>query len=41
MIQDRVTFIAPVTVFPGELEMEALANGALRILKGIEAVQIF
>ncbi len=31
-IQERVAFIAPVLVFPGEDEMEALALGALRVL---------
>lgn len=35
-IKERVEFIAPVKVLPGENEMEALALGALRILKGEE-----
>lgn len=37
LIRDRVLFIAPVTVFPGEFEMEGLAAGALRVLTGEEA----
>lgn len=36
MIKSRVEFISQVLVFPGEDEMEALAYGALRVLKGEE-----
>lgn len=32
-IKDRVSFIADIYVYPGENEMKALANGALRALK--------
>lgn len=35
-IKERVGFIAPVCVFPGEDEMEALAQGAARVLTGQE-----
>ena len=35
-IQKRVEFIAPVIIMPGENEMESLAFGALRVLKGKE-----
>jgi butyrate kinase len=35
-IIERVSFIAPVLVFPGEDEMRALALGVLRVLKGEE-----
>jgi butyrate kinase len=35
-ISQRVKFIAPVKVFAGELEMEAMAAGAWRILTGQE-----
>jgi butyrate kinase len=35
-IAERVRFIAPVKVYPGELEMEALAAGAIRVLSGQE-----
>lgn len=41
MIQERVAFIAPVEIMPGEMEMEALALGALRILRGEEFPSIF
>lgn len=34
MIMQRVKFIAPVELMPGENEMEALALGAVRILNG-------
>ena len=36
MIVDRVKFIAPVEIIPGENEMESLALGALRMLRGEE-----
>lgn len=35
-IKPRVEFIAPVLVLPGENELEALAWGALRVLRGEE-----
>lgn len=35
-VRDRVEFIAPVFVYPGELEMEALAAGAWRVMRGEE-----
>ncbi len=35
-VRQQVQFIAPVCVFPGEDEMEAMAEGALRILRGEE-----
>lgn len=35
-IRNRVGFIADVLVYPGEREMEALALGALRVLRGQE-----
>ena len=41
-IISRMTgFIAPVHVFPGEFEMEGLAAGALRVLRGEEAPQSY
>lgn len=36
MLDERVGFIAPVHVYPGEYEMDALAAGAVRVLKGEE-----
>jgi butyrate kinase len=38
-VRDLVTWIAPVTVLPGEHEMEALAAGGLRVLRGEETVR--
>ena len=35
-IKDRVSFIANITVYPGEDELLALAQGALRVLDGTE-----
>ena len=36
LIRDRVEFISQVKVYPGEDEMLALVEGALRVLKGLE-----
>ncbi|MFA6983758.1 MAG: butyrate kinase, partial [Sedimentibacter sp.] len=36
MIEDKVKFIAKVIIYPGEDELLALAQGGLRVLKGIE-----
>lgn len=38
-IEERVSFIAPVKVYPGEFEMLALAQGGLRALTGVEAAR--
>lgn len=38
-ISEYVRFIAPVTVLPGEDELLALAEGALRVLRGDEAAR--
>ncbi len=35
-ITERTEFIAPIKTYPGEAELESLAQGALRILKGEE-----
>lgn len=40
-IKDRVNFIAPVKVFAGEREMEALACGVLRVLQNKEELQVY
>ena len=40
-IKDHVEFICPVEIMPGEFEMEALAAGCLRVLKGEEELQDF
>jgi butyrate kinase len=40
-IEERVKFIAPVTVIPGENEMQALAEGIGRVLRGEETAQVY
>jgi butyrate kinase len=40
-IQERVSFIAPLMLYPGEYEMESLALGALRVLNGSETAKIY
>ena len=41
MVIERVSFLAPVYIFAGENEMESLALGALRALRGEETVNEF
>lgn len=41
LITRRTGFIAPVVRFPGEFEMEGLASGALRVLRGDEIPQFY
>lgn len=40
-LADYVSFIAPVVVYPGENEMQALAMGGLRVLRGEETAKVF
>lgn len=40
-VRERVSFLGPVVVMPGENELEALALGALRILEGKEKAHEF
>jgi butyrate kinase len=40
-ITDMVEYIAPVRVYAGEFEMEALAAGALRVLRGFEEAKTY
>jgi butyrate kinase len=40
-IRDRVAFLAPVMIFPGEAELAALAAGALRVLDGDAQLGIY
>ena len=40
-VKDHVEFICPVEIMPGEYEMEALAAGCLRVLRGEEKLQDF
>lgn len=41
MISERIGFIAPIEIMPGEFEMQALASGALRVLNGQEEAAVF
>jgi len=40
-VEKRVKFIAPIMVYPGGDEMRALAEGALRVLRGEEVAKIY
>ena len=40
-ITDACSWIAPITAYPGEFEMEALAAGALRVLSGEEIAKTY
>ncbi len=39
LIKEKVEFIAPIVIYPGEDEMLALAQGVLRVLNGEEQVR--
>lgn len=41
LITKRISFIAPIFVYPGEDEMLALAQGALRVLVGEEEAKVY
>ena len=41
MITEKIKFLAPVFVYPGEQEMRALAMGALRVLRGEEEAKTY
>ena len=41
MVKEYAGFIAPIEVLPGENEMEALAFGGLRLLRGEEQPHIY
>ena len=40
-IKRRCSFLAPVFAYPGEFEMEAMANGVLRVLRGEEKAKTY
>ena len=40
-IKESCGWIAPVTAYPGEFEMEAMAAGAIRVLDGKENVKVY
>ncbi len=41
ILRQMVSFIAPIHVYPGEEEVQALAEGALRVLNGEEKIKIY
>ena len=40
-VKDRVTYLAPVKIVAGEMEMEALALGAVRVFEGKEETRVY
>lgn len=40
-VEERVKFIADVTIYPGEDELTALAEGGLRVLRGEEVAKVY
>ena len=40
-LKERSEWIAPFTVYPGEDELLALAQGALRVLRGEEKAKVY
>ena len=40
-ISRSCSFVAPIFAYPGEFEMEAMAAGALRAIRGEEAVKVY
>ncbi|MFA9463049.1 MAG: butyrate kinase [Velocimicrobium sp.] len=40
-ITESCDFIAPVSAYPGEFEMEAMASGAIRVLEGAEVAKTY
>lgn len=41
MLKEHISFIAPVDVYPGAFEVEALAAGGLRVLRGEENARVY
>lgn len=40
-IKEACEWIAPVSAYPGEFEMEAMASGAIRVLSGEEEAKTY
>ena len=40
-VKELISFLGPIRIVPGEFEMEALAEGALRVLKGEEKAKVY
>lgn len=41
LIEDRVRFLAPCVVVPGDMELQAMAGGAHRVLTGLESSRTY
>ena len=41
VLKERAEWIAPFTVYPGEDELLALAQGALRVMRGEEEAKTY
>lgn len=41
MVKERIAYLAPIVIYPGENEMESLAFGGLRVLRGQEEAHEF
>ena len=41
LIKEKIAFIAPIVVYPGEDELLALAQGAIRVLSGEEKAKVY
>jgi butyrate kinase len=39
MVREKCGWIAPIAVYPGEFEHVAMAEGALRVLRGEEQLK--
>jgi len=40
-VKERVGWIAPVVVYPGEEEMKSLAQAVIRVLNGVEKAKTY
>lgn len=40
-IEECCSWIAPVSAYPGEFELEAMASGACRVLDGVEEALVY
>ncbi|MFA7549625.1 MAG: butyrate kinase [Sedimentibacter sp.] len=40
-IKERIEFIAPVKIYPGEIEMQAMVQGVIRVLTGEERLKTY